>query len=217
MNGRTVKCIRALTVAELLVSVASISVIGAAAAGLSFAMSSAQAQSRDRYLHIQTARNASLRIERLIRGSLLVTSADDTRMILWLGDYNANALINRNEVALLRWDPATGEVGKYRVDLEEGASANYRVHLKKLTDISSGSQEILNDPRVVYTPIAQDVTEFELSCLPDAPRTRVVDFRLVVASRDSQGRPAALRGSVALRYGQADRVEFDGGEWVLEH
>jgi hypothetical protein len=210
----------ALTVAELLLSMAVLAVIGTAVAGLSHALSSAHAHSQDYYSHLQTARNGTLRLQGLFRESLLVTAADDHSAVLWAGDANGDGVINRNEVVLVDWDSTTGEIGTYQVDLSglspaQQALENHKVKLSQLTGISVAGQAIRNDPRAQYTPLAEGVTDFALSCSVAPPLARGVSFQLIAGPPTPGERPAALRSAAALRNPQTHRVSQQAGVWVL--
>lgn len=204
-----------MTVAELVVSIAVISVIAAAVAGLSFALSSAHAHSRDHYLHSQIARNGTVRLQQLIRSSVLVTASNETSMVLWAGDSNLDGYINRNEMVLVEWDQSSGELGVYSVVLADDDPDNYRVELKNYTGLPMAQGEIGNDPLVSYTPLAQGVTEFSLSCSPQPPLAKLVNFRIVAGPPRPQDRPAAVRSAAALSYNRADDVIWTGNEWRL--
>ncbi|MGC9455170.1 MAG: PulJ/GspJ family protein [Phycisphaerae bacterium] len=209
------KARRGMTVAELVVSIAVLAVIGAAVAGLSFALSSAHAHSKGHYLHSQTARNGTFRLQRLIRSSVLVTASSETSMVLWTGDNNLDGYINRNEVVLVQWDQSSGELGVYSVALADDDPNNYRVKLKTYTDLTNARGDITIDPMVSYTPLAQGVTEFSLSCSPQPPLTKLVKFRIIAGPPRPQDRPAAVRSAAALSHNMADDVIWTGGEWRL--
>lgn len=206
---------RAMTVAELVISIAVVSVIAAAVAGLSFALSSAHAHSQGHYLHMQSARNGVLRLQKMVRESLLITSADDNAIVLWTGDHNNDGYINRSEIILVQWDSYTREVGVYRVDIAADHSNNYRMKLKKFTDMDTARYTLLTDPRVTYRPLAQGIWEFGISCEPDPPFAKRADVRIVAGPPRRRYRPAALRSAAAMLYDQTGRVEWTGSEWVL--
>lgn len=206
---------RAMTVAELVVSIAVISVVATAVAGFSYALSSAQAHSQGHYLHMQSARNGLLRLQKLVRESLLITAADDSAVVLWAGDHNNDGYINRNEMILVQWQSQVDEIGVYSVDIADDHPDNYRIKLKKFTDMDSARYVLFNDPRVTYRPLAQGIRQFGVSCEPDPPMSKRADIRIVAGPPRRSERPAALRGAAALLYDQTDRVVWSGSEWVL--
>lgn len=204
-----------MTVAELVVAVAAVAVIGAAVTGLSFALSSAHAHSQDHYLHMQSAHNAAVRLRELIGSSVLITAADETTLVLWVGDKQLNGEINRNEMVLVEWNAAAGEIGTYRVNIGDYEWGNYETPLAEFTDTASAEWEIKNDSLVTYTPLAQGISQFAFSCEPATPLARRVDFQIVAGPPQPEERPAVLRSSAVLWHDKTDCVKWTGSEWIL--
>ncbi len=104
------------TLAEVIIALSVMSIILAAAATLAFAVSTAEAATREMGQRQAHLRFSSMRIRELARNSCLVFTYSTTGVIFWKDDLNGDGAINGNEVAWLYVDHVGSE---YTINLME--------------------------------------------------------------------------------------------------
>jgi len=208
----------AFTLIEMTMAIAITAVTGLSIAGAAITFSSAQEYSREFYGNIQTARTAMMRIQRLVRSCLLVTSLDGTSMILWANDANEDGRINPSETVCLEWDYETGEIRLLRIAYPAGMSSEMLLALdmeKPLETFANRHQaesEIFSSTYVATTVLATDVTSFSVTAKPSAPLARLVRIQMTVGSGT---RAVTLRSAANTRADRTAWVGIADGNFVL--
>ncbi len=208
----------AFTLIEMTMAIAITGVTGLSVAGAAITFSTAHEHSREFYGHIQTARTAMMRVQRMIRSCLLVTSVNGTSMILWASDANEDGQINPSETILLEWDYEAGEVRLLQIAYPAGMSADVRIAidmempLGTLTNDDHAKSAVFSSSYVATTVLATDVTGFYLTAKPDAPMARLVTVQMTVGEGT---RAVTLRSAANTRADWTSYIGIADGNFVL--
>jgi len=197
---------RAFTLMELMLSLSILSVIGLTVGSVAAALSHAQSHTDNLSESVQSARSGLLAVESYVRKAKLVTAVETNGLVLWLGDANDDGRINVGELAMIRLDEASGEVGVSSLTFSKDTSPvtlealNASRSLTAVDEVSDVSRELGRGIYVGYlseTTLATNVRQFQV--VPDAPPplTRLVGLRITVGDRAD--RQIALTSSVRLR------------------
>jgi len=174
---------RGLTLSEMLVTLAVVSVIALAVAGVAVALSAADAAADTYRESIRTAHAALARISRLVRSSILIPSADSQRLVLWTGDDNGNGAINLGELAVLSWDEGEEKLLVREIVFDESWQywyCNPTFSLSQLVSASAVEQMLSGSQYCQTSLLASDVTGFELQVSPAPPLSTTVTVKLTV-------------------------------------
>jgi len=208
----------AFTLIEMTMAIAITAVTGLSVAGAAITFSSAQEHSREFYGHIQTARTAMMRVQRMIRSCLLVTSVNGTSMILWASDANEDGQINPSETILLEWDYEIGQVRTLQIAYPAGMSAGTRtaidmdVPLETFTNDDHAKSAVFTNAYVTTTVLATDVSGFYLTAKPSPPMANLVTVQMTVG-RGTQA--VTLRSAANTRADWTSYVGIADGNFVL--
>jgi prepilin-type N-terminal cleavage/methylation domain-containing protein len=207
------------TLAEFVMAMAIVAIIGAAVAGVATALSTAYAHSEDFYMDIQNGRMAMLRMQSTARKAKLVTACTPTTAVLWTGDTNGDGQINLSEISMLSYDAAGARLLEYRVVYPADMAPATRsaldvvVPLSTLTSVSA-TQDLLKTNVYVQTTVQADqVLDFRPGVKPAAPLSKIMTFDLKVGT---SGNNLELRSACALRADATQYVSTSGpGVYVL--
>ena len=160
--------------------------------------------------NVQAGRVSLAKIEKLIRQSKLVSRCTTTEVILWYRDDTNEGTINMDEIAVLQYNEATGDVNLSTVEFPANSSPstyaalNAQVALRKLID-NSGKSIVLDSAYCTSEPIGAGLTGLEFSCDPNAPFARTIFLSAVFGSGDS-----------AISLDTAATLRADRTHWVTQ-
>ena len=209
---------RAFTLAELVMAMAIMSIIGLAVVGMTMALTDAQEYSGDFYRNVQIARHAMRYVQREIQKANLVTAVDSDSLAYWADDTNDNGGINLTEMRLVAFDSGDREIAEYRIefpswwtqlmkDLEDAPlSLAWATDMSNVTSMRSNSY-------VVRRLLATEAAPVTFTVSPSAPLTKLLQTEVTVGQGD---RRVVLRGATALRADWTGHVGTVDSEWVLD-
>ena len=206
-------------------AVSIMSIIGLCVAGAAMALSTGYENGQDYYECIQTGRVTMLRLEEMLRNSLLVTDANNSGGLwVWREDTNGDKEMSISEVSIIRHDRTSRRLVEMRVAFPSNWSASaIRLHdspleIRRATEVYIQHILYFRNSYMVETVLAENVTDFNVTVSPAAPLTRTVGVRMTV----SQGsRELTVHSAVSLRADQTDRVawvpvdQWQQGYWIL--
>lgn len=207
-----------MTVSELVLAMAITSVIALSVAGASMVMSQAVAHNDQAYEHRHAATMALSRISGVVRQSLLVTAAEDDRLVLWQQDANEDQAINLGELTVVEFDSANKTIILRRLGLDnltDGMRATLDVG-KTLTWATSGESVTGAIESNIYgeaTVLAEDVQQFHVSLDGPATAAKLVKLTIIVGEGKSATQAS---GAATLRADKTANVTTDDqGQLVL--
>lgn len=100
----------AFTLAELLLALAIMSIIGMAVVLVLGAMGNATAEQHDIRRAAVARQVASVRFGAMLRSSCMVLGLSQDRIVLWKGDETGNGAPDLSEIRAIRWDNTSGEI-----------------------------------------------------------------------------------------------------------
>ena len=210
---------RAFTLIEMVMAVAITAITGVCIAGASMALSTAYDSGQEYYECIQTGRVTMLRLEQMLRQSLLVTDTRLGSLWIWREDTDGNGQINLSELSTIVRDPRTQELVEVHYEVPDyfydyGFDDSIELHEATATQAVTFLQYYSS--YVAMTVLAENVSYFEATVSPEAPLTKTVGVTLTIGQG---GRELTIRTAVNLRADQTDRVAWvpydDGGHWML--
>ncbi|MFP4105656.1 MAG: type II secretion system protein J, partial [Phycisphaerae bacterium] len=169
-----------LTLAELVMAMAITTIIGLTVAGVASALSHAYAHSEDYFESLQTARVSSIRLQRTINSSLLITAVDSEGLVLWEYDSNGNGKINLSEICIIEYDSDTKKLRTGSIRYPAGMDPSVRdgldmtVPLYRLTDRIEAKSLLSGESYYKEQPLATNVQGFSISGNRSAPMTTMV-------------------------------------------
>jgi prepilin-type N-terminal cleavage/methylation domain-containing protein len=185
---------KGLTLPELMIGIAITAVIGLSVAGVTMVLSTGNAQAQASADIMQTSQLVSLQLGRQVRGALLVTASDSTRLVLWNGDGNGNNVINLDELTVISYDSSKKELRQYQVVFPsywsdwQKAWMNSQLSLSWSYVSNAASAETYLRSQWYYcqtTVLASDVTSFQFAVEPAAPITTLVKAAFVTGTGDN--------------------------------
>jgi len=208
-----------------MMAVGIMSIIGLSIAGASIALTNAYDNGQEYYECIQTGRVTMLRLEEMVRNSLLITDANNIGGLwVWREDTNGDKEMNISEVSIISHDRTSNRLVEKRVAFPDWWSELVvRLHdspleLYEVTEAYIWQILYFRDSYIVETLLAENVTDFNVIVSPAAPLTKTVGLRMTVG----QGRrELTIHSAVSLRADQTDRVAWVPGEqwspgyWIL--
>ena len=211
------------TLVELVMAMFITSIIAAAVAGMSMVLSTANAHSEDRYMAIESARNAMRKIQLDFQKALLITavSEDGSSLLYWVRDENENGKINLTELRLLRHESGEKQIRRYQVafpdtwpqPLRDAQDTEFT--LQSSLNLSTMASYVAGSTHSVGRLLAVDVHDFEVSLPPSSqapPLATLVQIRHTVG----QGEQAlTLRSAASLRADATGYVGVANGVYVL--
>jgi hypothetical protein len=205
---------RALTLAELVIALAVTSVVATAVAGVTMALSTAQAHAERYGQSTQCAYFALMQITRRIRASALVPSSDAATVVLWTGDSDGNGAINYDEIAVISYDPVAKEVRHSRVVIPEQqkSALNTKFGLRELTSAQNVQLLVQGSFFTQTSVLATDVTAASFSVSPSPPLSRLVSVRLTVGAGNAA---VTVDGAAALRSDRTQDIVESNGIYYL--
>jgi len=214
---------QAFTLIEVMMATAIISIIGLSIAGASIALANAYDNGQEYYECVQTGRVTMLRLEEMVRTSLLVTDANIySALWLWREDSNGDGRINVSEISVIIWTYHGGNLYHNRVVFPDYWPEWMVEMYDSEIDINQVNSENIMmfvygyEPYLSETLLADDVMSFDVSASPEAPLTKTVTITMAVTRG---GREVTLRSAVNLRADRTDHVGWvtDGstGYWTL--
>ena len=112
---------KGFTLVELMVALVVTGVILTAVSTLAFALSSASKSTDDTNRSQAQVRLTTLRIQELIRNSIMICSSSDDDMAIWIADHNNDNKININELAYIEFGPERNHLALYTFSLGNSA------------------------------------------------------------------------------------------------
>lgn len=206
-------------------AVSIMSIIGLCIAGAATALATGYENGQDYYECIQTSRVTMLRLEEMLRNSLLVTDANNIGGLwVWREDTNGDKEMNMSEISIISHNRAANQLVEKRVVFPNNWSEwvvrlhNSPLEPYQMTEAYTWQVFYFRNSYIVETVLAENVTDFDVTLSPAAPFTRTVGIRMMV----SQGsRQLTVHSAVSLRADQTDRVawvpadQHNPGHWIL--
>jgi type II secretory pathway pseudopilin PulG len=207
-----------MTLIELMMALSIVAIISLAIAGLTFAVSDAQATTDDQNNSLQAARSSLGNLERMIRQARLVSGGGTDHLALWMGDTNGNGQINADETIYLTYLPGQRAVRMKSVRFPVNMDPVYKSLLNDDVSLSQSADVATLDSLVGCTAYIQqsdvavdvDYMEFKFSAAP--PLTQAVT---IAARFGTAPRAVSLNSTIHLRAAATKNVVDDGGEFVL--
>lgn len=206
-------------------AVSIMSMIGLCIAGAAMALSTGYENGQDYYECIQTSRVTLLRLEEMLRNSLLVTDANNIGGLwVWREDTNGDKEMNISEVSIISHDPAVNRLVEMRVAFPSNWSESVvslhdsPLELRRATEVYMPHILYFRNSYIVETVLAENVTDFDVTISPAAPLTKTVGMRMTVGQGS---RELTVHSAVSLRADQTDRVawvpadQHNPGYWIL--
>jgi prepilin-type N-terminal cleavage/methylation domain-containing protein len=208
------------TLVELIIGASLMALVGLAVAMATAAFSNAYEASQDYNECLQSCRVNMIRLERMMRRSLLVIYADDHAMWIWREDTNGDGEMGLSETSLIAWEPSVKEIHEYRL----GFPGNWSDDRRSVFDVSIPSWD-LSSATDIYeyhfrrsrfrqtTVLAEGVTEFFLTVDPQAPYAEFVAISMTI---ERGRRSVAIRSAVTMRNNWTEFVEWSEDGWVVD-
>lgn len=178
------------TLAELLLALSVTTIVLAAAAGLAFAMGSAESSTNKMGEKQARIRYATMRIRELARNSCLVFSYSNTGVVFWTSDANGDGEINGNEIAWLSTNAGSGSGTNLTItEFTDETSVVERRNLQ----FNSGLSSLLMSSDETVTTLFEDCTSVSISLSNNVTTVNVTlveddqtrDFQICAAIRAS--------------------------------
>ena len=211
-----------LTLAELMVGLSLMSLVGLTAATLASGLANAYRQTDGMDQSVQAARLAMMNVEALVRKSKLVLARNTTHLALWTADTNGDGQINLDEVALIRFDDREGVVYSEQVAFPSSTPASVAAALNETMDLADlsnankvrkGLNHVSLANYLSRVTLAEDVSHFQVKTDEKPPYTKLVALQISVGPEAQQ---VALYNAVALRADAVDSVFKVDGATVLD-
>jgi len=208
----------ALTLAELVLSMAIMAIVGAGVAGVSMALSTAHIDSQAVQENIQTASASMMRLQKCVSGAKLVTSISPDAVVIWTEGVDGDNKIDLSELVTLCYDPDTKELSEQRVIFPvEMAVADKAVLDASVTLASAGNKATVNtltSASQYYQTrlIASNVESFQAIASPAAPMSKLLTLKYTVGAGDNA---IDVRTACCLRADARRYVATSGGDYVL--
>lgn len=203
---------KAFTLAEFMLTIVIMGVIGLSIAGVSRALSSCYAQSETIYADSQVTRSAMTQVQAVLRRAKLVTAASGTALVVWLQDTNGDGKIQTNELMYIMLDSSTKQVKQCQAVYPQSITPSTLL-LQNLTTISSASQVVTADPYKQWTTLATEVNSFKVAVDHAAPLSTLITIQMSVGSGTSV---CTARGAVCLRADATDQVVKSNNQYSLD-
>ena len=209
---------RAFTLAELVMAMAIMSIIGLAVVGMTMALTDAQEYSGDFYRNVQIARNSMRYLQRAVQKANLVTAVDSDSLAYWLEDTNDNGGINATEIRLIAFESGDRELAEYKIEFPSEWSQflkdlmDSEISLEWVTDMSN-VESMRSSSYVVRRVLATEAASAAFSASPGPPLTKLLQTEVTIGQGD---RRVVLRGAAALRADWVGHVGTIDDDWVLD-
>ncbi len=204
---------------ELLLAMGVLVVVALAVVGVGSALSGGIAENQDYYQCLQGGRITLLRLEDMIRRSLLVADGDDHVIWIWREDTNQDSKMNLSETSLIFWEPGPGELVEYRIEFPESWSdRKRRQNDREIRSWLYGSADLVywfyfeRSSYAARRVLVDGVSDFGVHTTPNAPYGELVTIN-VTLSRGN--RTLTLRSAVKLRDNWGEYVEWDDDRWTI--
>ncbi|MDP6544723.1 MAG: type II secretion system protein [Phycisphaerae bacterium] len=209
---------KGFTLAEMLMSMMVMSIVSLAVVSMTMALTTAQEYSEDFYRNIQIARNSLRRIERDVNKSKLITAGDSNTLVYWLDDANGNGDIELTEMRMVRSNPATGEVTRYRPVLPVFWPQEWKdiwensMTVQIATDLPTAIAWLTHPQWAVQETLATDVTSLKFTASPAIPTSEVLQIEVTVGEGPGA---VELRSSSSMRASKLADLYMDDGDYHL--
>ncbi len=208
------------TIAELLIAVALMAVVGVVLAGATVGFTNAYQNSQDYHHCLQTARVNVAHLESTVRKALLVVYADSHALWVWREDATGDGMMNLSETSLFTWDGSSRELHEYRLVYPVGWSAGRRA----MYDVAIPSWYLTTNSKSLETyfqlarysdvrVLAEGVTEFTVQVEPQSPHAEFVALTMTI---QHGRRSITVRSAVTMRDNWAAYVRWNGSQWELD-
>lgn len=210
--------VAAFTLAELVVAMAVLLVTGLAAASVAVALSNLHEHSEDYHRFLESAQVASVRLPAALRRASLVTAAADDALVLWVEGSTKDGQINVSEVLKVYLDEVTHQIVERSYVFPESLTQEAREALDYPQELSEVDDAAICESGNLYPQydtmrvLATEVREFHVQCSPAPPKTRIVEFELVVGEGINAVR---IRGAAKLRADKVSQLAVSDGEYIL--
>lgn len=209
----------AFTLAELVLGMALMAMIGLAVAGASSVLTRSYTDDEQAYKSLHAARISLLKVGAEIHHARLVLHADGYYFMIWNEDTGGDDKINISELVLVRHDAASSRLLRHQVTYPSSlhpmlvALLDQQVSLNTLVVSPAYSMSsLLNTLYCQTTVLAEDVDSFDVWLNGQAPLGETV----VVSIRISEGKTGCtLRNAYSVRNSTADKVGIANGQWHL--
>lgn len=207
----------AFTLAELVLAIALISVVGLSVATVASALANAYRQTDTMKESIQSGRSAMMNVASMIRKAKLLVAKSNGALAIWTGDANGDDAINVDELVLIRCVQDSRTVESTRVAFPGTMPREIVMALneaKQLLEVDTIGEvrDTMNSATLANhrssRVLASDVHSFSIETDVDPPYTRLALIRITVGPPDQR---IALTSSVHLRADAVDQVvTYDG-------
>ncbi len=194
------------------------SIIALTITAVTMGLSASHASSLNSQQANRIATSAVRRIQSEVRKAKLITCAEDDMLAYWTGDDNGDGVINRSEIAVIRYDADNGEVKCIRptlghiTDETTKTALNVEISLDSLTDSGSVEQVLAESPKLTQTVLASHVDDFRFSVIPEPPISRLVKMYMDIKM---DGNSTTLTSASAIRADEIARVGYSDEKYVL--
>ncbi len=205
----------------MMMAVSIMGLIGLSVGGAAVALSSGYDNGQEQYECLQTGRVTLLRLERLLRSSLLVTDVNRFGIWLWREDTNGDGQINVTEVTMIGWNRGSDVLHEYSVVFPDHWSdfwkSLYDAQMA-VDDVKSSNTSFFStySQYITDTPLADNVTNFQADSDEDAPMVKMLRISMTTSQGEQE---VTLQTAVSLRAGRTDHLAwvdyYDSGYWLL--
>ncbi len=212
------RTLQAFTLAELVIAMSIMTIIGLSIAGVSMALSTAYASGQDYYTNIQTGRSAMMRILKELNKAKLITGIGPHTLVYWAADTNADGGINLSELTVLDYEADSEQLKKLQVVFPDYMDPQIRqaldesLTLASAIDVVSVKNLIASNPRFVGQVLAGNVSAFDVCVYPDCPKAKLVTIKIKIGAETES---ITLRSAAALRASKVDHVGISDNQYVL--
>ena len=197
---------RALTLVELMLSLAATGLVGAAIASMMSAVTYGTASRHDIRAAAVRHKTTAARVTAAIRESTKVLACGDGYIVLWLYDFDGDEAPSQNEIQRIELDVGNERIRSYVAvfpDAWDEATLTANNTVYDLTDDFDATTPTLRDtpywPATVWAPNGRSWTP---TCnTTDCLDATLVSYRLTVRPGDNVATTDMMIGAAALRNG----------------
>jgi hypothetical protein len=205
----------ALTLAELVISLAITSLIGLAVAGASMALSTGYEHGEEYSDAVTSARVLTRHIQALVARAKLIAAVGNSSLVVW-DDADADGRLTESELVLIFQHQETREMLEYRIAFPDSWSEamidmmDSQVPLACAVDLYQAYALLAESPYLQVSVLDENTREFSTRTPYSGPINRRIEFTIVTGSED---RTFTIVSGAGMRDSVLDEIHYNGIWW----